>query len=99
MVVSASHASGISMAITWGSERPAMVSSSTALSRAAESLTPGCINGNSFDMSSNFGDETTVCRAFIQLILPRTVLISLLWHRQRNGCASCQVGNVLVENL
>ena len=36
-------------------------------------------------------------RAYIQLTLPRTVLISPLWARNRYGCASFQDGKVLVE--
>ena len=35
--------------------------------------------------------------AFIQLMLPFSVLISPLWASMRNGCASRQVGKVLVE--
>ena len=38
-----------------------------------------------------------VSRARIQLRLPRAVLISPLWAMKRNGCASGQLGNVLVE--
>src|SRR3954453_22250913 len=37
-------------------------------------------------------------REYIQLTLPRTVLISPLWARNRYGCASFQDGKVLVEN-
>ena len=40
---------------------------------------------------------STAARAYIQLTLPRTVLISPLWARKRYGCASCQDGKVLVE--
>ena len=37
-------------------------------------------------------------RACMRLRLPRTVLISPLWATKRNGWASGQDGNVLVEN-
>ena len=37
-------------------------------------------------------------RARIQFSLPVTVLISPLWAMRRNGWASGQDGNVLVEN-
>ena len=36
-------------------------------------------------------------RDFIQLTLPRSVLISPLWARVRKGWASGQVGSVFVE--
>ncbi len=52
----------------------------TALSRAAESLPLAGMTGNSFLMSSNSGDCSTDCRAYIQFTLPRTVLISPLWQ-------------------
>ena len=47
--------------------------------------------------SPHSGEAMTACRAAIQLALPFTVLISPLWQMLRNGCASCQVGNVFVE--
>ena len=69
------------MAITCGKLRPASVSSSTALSSIAESLPPAVMIGNSFLMSSpNSGDASTDCRAYIQFIFPRSVLISPLWQ-------------------
>src|SRR5690625_5309504 len=37
-------------------------------------------------------------RARIQFRLPEAVLISPLWAMNRNGCASGQLGKVLVEN-
>ncbi len=40
----------------------------------------------------------TPSRARIQLMLPRSVLISPLWDMKRFGCARSQLGNVLVEN-
>ena len=41
-------------------------------------------------------DSMIAWRARIQLWLPRTVLISPLWHKVRKGCARSQVGQVLV---
>ena len=41
---------------------------------------------------------SSASRARIQLRLPITVLISPLWAMNRNGCASGQLGKVLVEN-
>ena len=82
MVTSWSQASGISMDITCGMLRPANASSSTALSSMAESLPPAVMMGISFLMSSpNNGDASTDCRAYIQFIFPRSVLISPLWQR------------------
>ncbi len=40
---------------------------------------------------------SSASRARIQLRLPMTVLISPLWAMNRNGWASGQLGNVLVE--
>jgi hypothetical protein len=47
--------------------------------------------------SPNSFDDTEACRAAIQLTLPRSVLISPLCATMRYGCASGQLGNVLVE--
>ncbi len=86
------------MAMAWLMPRPAITSSSSALSNEAESLPPGAMMGNSFLISApNKGDSSTDWRACIQFTLPRSVLISPLWAMNRYGCASCQVGNVLVE--
>ena len=41
--------------------------------------------------------SSSASRARIQLRLPITVLISPLWAMNRNGWASGQLGNVLVE--
>ena len=69
------------MDITCGRLRPESVSSSTALSSMAESLPPAVMIGSSFLMSSpNRGDASTDCRAYIQFMLPRSVLISPLWQ-------------------
>ena len=45
----------------------------------------------------NLADWSWPRRAFIQLRLPRTVLISPLWATKRIGWARSQVANVLVE--
>ena len=42
--------------------------------------------------------SSSASRARIQFRLPLTVLISPLWAIIRNGWASSQAGNVLVEN-
>ena len=80
--MSASQASGISIAITCGKLRPASVSISTALSSDAVSLPPGRITGKIFVRCRRrtASDASTISRAFIQLTLPRTVLISPLWQ-------------------
>jgi len=93
------HASGIISIMAWASEYPPIKSSSSALSKVEESDGLSPISGHSFSRSSPSTVEFMECRrAFIQLMLPRTVLISPLWHRNRNGCASRHDGNVLVEN-
>ncbi len=57
-----------------------MVRNSSALSKQAVSDCPSYEIGQSFSMSSpNSGEETDACRAAIQLLLPRSVLISPLW--------------------
>ena len=67
------------MAMACGMSRPARYSSSSALSKLAESLPPGVTMGNSFWMSSpNSGDARIDWRAYIQFTLPLSVLISPL---------------------
>ena len=63
-----------------------------------ESLPLSSITGQIFDTSSNSGVITSRLLAFIQLTLPRMVLISPLCTRKRLGCARSQLGKVLVEN-
>ena len=46
--------------------------------------------------SPNSSEASCDSRARIQLALPRSVLISPLWAIIRNGCASVQLGKVLV---
>jgi len=55
------------------------------------------IGNSSSGESPSSGLESWDCRARIQLRLPLTVLISPLCAMVRNGWASGQDGNVLVE--
>ncbi len=74
------QASGISMAMTCGSERPDWCRNSTALSSEEESDPSGTITGNrSLILSPKAGLSKTDWRAPIQFTLPRMVLISPLW--------------------
>ncbi len=68
------------------------------MSKLAESDWPSMISGHNFSRSSPSHFERMACwRAAIQLMLPRTVLISPLWAIMRKGCARSHVGKVLVE--
>ena len=59
---------------------------------------PGRTTGSTFCRSSPKSSEASCdSRARIQLTLPRSVLISPLWAIIRYGCASSQLGKVLVE--
>ena len=74
------------------------MSSSSTLSKVAESEPPGRTTGWTFWMSMpNSGDSSWLSRARIQFTLPISVLISPLWQTTRYGCASSQLGKVLVE--
>ena len=85
--------------IACGRLRPASTSSSSTLSKVAESLPPGRTIGRTFWRSSpKSSDASWDSRARIQLMLPRSVLISPLWAIIRYGWASSQLGNVFVEN-
>ena len=65
----------------------------------AESEPPAWTSGSTLWRSSpKSSDASCDSRARIQLMLPRTVLISPLWAIIRYGWASSQLGNVLVEN-
>ncbi len=56
------------------------------------------MTGMTFLMSlPNSADLKFACAAFIQLTLPRSVLISPLCAMKRFGCARSQLGNVFVE--
>ena len=59
---------------------------------------PGARPGSTLCRSSpNSSEASCDSRARIQLMLPRSVLISPLWAIIRYGCASSQLGNVFVE--
>ena len=89
----------MSIAITWCNGRPVASSNSIALSIAAVSLPPAVMIGKSFAKSSpNSVDVMASWRAVIQLMLPRSVLISPLWTMCRYGWASFHDPNVLVLN-
>ncbi len=76
-----------------------MWSSSSTSSKLAESEAPGVQIGKSRSRSPGIRSlASSASRARIQLRLPITVLISPLWAMNRNGCASGQLGKVLVEN-
>ena len=75
-----------------------MSMNSRTLSKLPESEQSGSTIGNSFSMSSPKSSlSMTPWRAFIQLMLPRRVLISPLWLMKRFGCARSQLGKVFVE--
>ena len=98
MAASFDQASGISMVLTRGAERPARASTSKAASSAAESELPAWITGLISSPCSR--NSTLTMRGSwqrIQLMLPRMVLISPLWASIRNGGASHHCGKVLVE--
>ena len=89
--------SGISMALAMGASRPPRTSSSNTLSSVAVSDPPACTTGFRSSMKgSSSGWASRVSWLFIQLTLPCSVLISPLWASIRKGCASRQVGKVLV---
>ena len=92
------EASGIIIALTIGRLRWPRTSSSNTLSSAEESDAPGWMIG--FRSSIERPKPSCSSRAswlFIQLTLPRSVLISPLCASTRNGCASFHCGKVLVE--
>ena len=92
------HGSGIIIITACGIERPESTMSSSTLSNIEESEPFGLTMGGIFLMSSpNTGDWNSASRARIQLMLPRSVLISPLCAMQRYGCARSQLGKVLVE--
>ena len=82
----------------WTTSRPERVSSSIALSRLAESLPSRQMTSRSRSiLGPHTGEASIGCRIVIALRLPQSVLISPLWASRRNGCASGQLGRVLVE--
>ncbi len=79
MLSCACQGSGIIIITACGSERPASTSSSSVLSNIAESLPFGLTIGVMRLISSpKKSDSNSASRAFIQLMLPRSVLISPL---------------------
>ncbi len=91
------HGSGIIMSSAWGSDRPAITRNSRTLSNVAVSLPPSRMTGRILGRSSpKTLDANNASRAFIQLMLPRRVLISPLWATNRYGWARGHDGNVLV---
>ena len=81
-----------------GAERPPRTITSNTLSSDAESEPPACTTG--FKSSPYSPKAPATMRGswlFIQLTLPRSVLISPLWASMRNGWAKRQLGKVLVE--
>src|SRR3972149_3458681 len=94
------NASGTIIIMAWGSERPAITRSSSALSKIAESLPSSMITGLIFARSApNSSDSIMDSRARIRLMFPRKVLISPLCARNRYGWARCHVGRVFVLYL
>ena len=92
------QASGISMVLAIGAERPARTSTSNTASSAPESDDPfGTIGLISSAISPNALDAIRISWLRIQFTLPFSVLISPLWASIRNGCASHHCGKVLVE--
>ncbi len=89
----------MSIIITWGRLRPPIRRNSTTLSRVPESELPACMIGFIFWTwsSAKRGEEMMASRDFIQLMLPRRVLISPLCASVRKGCASGHVGRTFVE--
>ena len=78
------HGSGIIMSTAWGSERPDITRNSSTLSKVAVSLPPGRMTGRSFCRSSpKTLERSSPSRACIQLMLPRSVLISPLCATMR----------------
>jgi hypothetical protein len=75
------HGSGIIMRIACGSERPFITRNSSTWSKVAESLSPSRVTGSTLRSSSSdmTAERHRASRARIQLMLPRSVLISPLW--------------------
>ena len=84
MVSSRLQGSGTSIIIACASERPDRWSSSRTLSRIVESEPSESTAGSTFWRSSPNSDERNIdWRAWNQLTLPRSVLISPLWEMYR----------------
>src|SRR5690606_19443660 len=94
-----SQASGTSIIMTSGNERPVIINNSTTMSIEAESDLPGNTIGRMFFISfPNHLLSISSWRENILATLPLKVFISPLWHMYLNGCAKSHVGNVFVEN-
>ncbi len=92
------QASGTIIMTASCSVRPFMSRNSSTLSKTPESELSGSTTGNSSpSRSPKCSDFAMPSRAFIQFMLPRSVLISPLWDMKRFGCARSQLGNVFVE--
>jgi len=98
MLSSRDQGSGTIIIIACGSSRPARWSSSSTLSNIAESepLVSMTVRILSRSFPNSF-ELIIAWRACIQLMLPRSVLISPLCEMYRYGCARAQEGKVLVE--
>ena len=96
--VCSSHASGTSISLAVGASLPERQIASNTASSAAVSDAPAGITGlMSSERSPKAMLAILISWLSIQFLLPRIVLISPLWARQRNGWASHHCGNVLVE--
>ena len=92
------HASGTSIVLAIGAERPPRTSTSNTASSAPESDAPaGMIGLMSSALSPKAALAMRISWLRIQLMLPFSVLISPLWANMRNGWASHHCGKVLVE--
>ena len=92
------QACGISINLAVGASRPDRTKASNTASSAAVSDAPAGISGlMSSECSPNAAAAILISWLFIQLLLPRIVLISPLCAKVRNGCASHHCGKVLVE--
>src|SRR3989338_10496719 len=98
MVAWFDQGSGIIIMTACAIGRPESTRNSRQLSNIAEYEPSSRITGRTFLMSlPKSGDSHMACRGCIQLMLPRSVLISPLWAMYRYGCARSQLGNVFVE--
>ncbi|OIQ77224.1 hypothetical protein GALL_410830 [mine drainage metagenome] len=92
------HASGTSIVLAIGADRPARtITSNTASSAPLSDVPAGTIGLMSSAMSPKVAEAMRISWLFIQLTLPFSVLISPLCANMRNGCASHHCGKVLVE--
>ncbi|MNZ95102.1 hypothetical protein D3C78_1142340 [compost metagenome] len=97
MVSTFCHAGGMIMRTPRNRSMPPVTISSSMLSMLEESEPTRLTSGPSSSRSGIRSLANLVRRAWAQLRLPVMVLISPLWARKRNGCASGHFGRVLVE--